>query len=469
VEPLSGSDVLAALAVSQQGALPAAFAGVSTDTRSLRGGELFVALRGDRFDGHAFLAAAAAAGAAAAVVDCEIANPPLPLIRVQDSGKALLALARFHRRRLRAKVIAVTGSNGKTTTKDLIAHVLATRHRVVKSPSSFNNFVGVPLTLFAASQDTDFVVAEIGTNAPGEIATLAAVAEPDAAIVTTVAAAHLEGLGSIEGVLREKGALLEHLRPGGFAVLNADEELSFGSLAARVPAGRRVVTVGVRKRADRMATMPVCDFDRIAYHLNGRETVRLPLLGCHNLYNSLFALAVAIELGVDAERACLALRDFEGPPMRLAKRRAGDLVLIDDAYNANPGSMKAAIKTLAMLPVTGRRVLVLGDMLELGEHALRLHREIGQELSCGEFALVAAVGSMARQILEGARERGLDDDRLVAYADAEECAKALPSRLRSGDVVLIKGSRRVGLERVVKRLADAAAASCEAGGVADGT
>jgi UDP-N-acetylmuramoyl-tripeptide--D-alanyl-D-alanine ligase len=455
VEPLSRVDICAATGAIASADAPEIVESISTDTRTACTRGLYVALKGERFDGHDFLADAARQGAVAALVDRDLPNSPLPTFRVADVGRALLALAAFYRQRLRAKVVAVTGSNGKTTTKDLTARALSPRFRVVRSPSSFNNFVGVPLTLFAADDSTDVVVLEVGTNAPGEIATLGAVARPDAAIITTIAAAHLEGLGSIEGVLAEKGSLLEYLRPNGFAVLNADEEHSIDALKARTR--HRSVTVGVRRRANYVATMPACDLDRIAFHLNGRDKVRLPLLGCHNLYNSLFALAVAIEFGVAPEAACASLRDFEGPPMRLKKSRVGNWLVIDDAYNANPGSMKAAIKTLATLAVAGRRVIVLGDMLELGAASEAMHREVGHQLSCGEFDLVVGVGDRAPAILDGARERGLDAARLRSYPDSAACARELPKLLAPGDTILIKGSRRVGLERVVKTLAEAAA------------
>ncbi len=455
MEPLTAGALLAAVHGTALGTLPEHIAGVSTDSRTVRAGELFVALRGEKFDAHRFLDEAARGGAAAAVVDQPLpGEPPLPLIKVKDTSRALLDLAAHQRRRLRAKVVAITGSNGKTTTKDLTAHALAARFKVISSPRSFNNFVGVPLTLFLAEAETEAVVLEMGTNAPGEIETLAEVARPDVAVITNVTAAHLEGLGSLDGVVREKGALLDHVSPDGVAILNADDE-SFAALRGR--ARCRVATTGVLRRADYTATMPACDLERIAFHLNGRERVRIPLLGCHNLYNALSALAVAAELDVPLEQAAQSLLTFEGPPMRLKKHRVGERLVIDDAYNANPGSMKAAIKTFAALALKGRKVLVLGDMLELGAEAERLHREVGAHLSCGSFDLVAAVGAQAAHVLAGALEHGLTSDQLLHYEDAEQCARDLPARLRPDDAVLVKGSRAMGLERVVAAVVGAAA------------
>ncbi|MFH0945213.1 MAG: UDP-N-acetylmuramoyl-tripeptide--D-alanyl-D-alanine ligase [Planctomycetota bacterium] len=449
MESLSIADVLTVTGGSAIGSLSEAVDGVSTDSRTVQSGDLFVALRGERFDGHEYLQQAADRGAAAALVDRELAGrSPLPLIRVEDTGKSLLRLAGFQRRRLRARVVAITGSNGKTTTKDLCAAALSAKYRVVSSPHSFNNFIGVPLTLFMADSETEVIVLELGSSAPGEIAVLAAVAEPDVVVITNVAPAHLEGFGTLERVLEEKGSILEHVREGGCAVLNADDDQCLVQLQERAKC--RVVTTGVRRRADYVATMPFTDLDRIAFHLNGVEKVRVPLLGCHNLYNSLTALAVASELGVPRNAAAASLRNFEGPPMRLKKHRRGSRLVIDDAYNANPGSMRAAFKTFASLALPGRKVLVLGDMLELGPRSAELHAEVGTELSCGSFDLVVVVGALAAHFLEGAVRHGLSEERMLRFRNAEECARSLPSHLLPDDAVLIKGSRAVGLEQVVQ-------------------
>lgn len=466
MEPLKTHDVLLATAGKAARPLPSLFTAVSTDTRQLHAGALFVALKGDRYDGHQFLAQAAQAGAVAAIVDQDVGErAPLPTIRVRDSLRALLDLGALARKRLSAKVVAITGSNGKTTTKELVACCLQTRFATVKSPASFNNFVGVPHTLFLADASTQAVVLEVGTNHPGEIATLAEVARPDVAVVTNVAAAHLEGLGTIAGVLAEKGSLLDFVARGGVAVLNQDDDVSFDALRAR--ARSRTVTTGVRRRADYLATMPHCDLDRIAFHLNGRTRVRVPLIGCHNLYNALTALAVAAELGVDLEAAATALRHFEGPPGRLKKHRVGNLLIVDDAYNANPGSMVAAIKTFASLRVPGRKILVLGDMAELGPHSKSMHREVGTATSCGPFDLLVTVGDDAVELREGAVERGFADSAAIHVRDADAAAHELLARLRPDDAILVKASRKTGLDRVVTRiLTTARGASGEARGAA---
>ena len=446
MEPLLTRDVMTAMGGDASADAPDRISGVSTDTRTCAAGDLFFALSGDNFDAHDFLDRAAAASASAAVVDRDVVNPPLPTIRVADVGRALLDLASFWRGRLKAKVVAITGSNGKTTTKDLAAAAIGSSRRVVSSPKSYNNFVGVPITLFLADDSTEVVVLEVGTNSPGEIATLAAVARPDVGVVTNVSEAHLEGLGSLEGVIAEKGALLEHVVDGGVSILCVDEP-TFD--AVREHASGRVVSTGVKRRADYVATMPHCDFERIGFHVNGQERVRVPMIGCHNLYNALTALSIAAELGVPMAAAASALKEVSGPPMRLTRHRRGEQLVIDDAYNANPGSMKAAIKTFASLTAPGRKILVLGDMLELGDQSERLHQEVGAALSCGEFDLVCVVGAQAPSILEGAARHGLEEKKTLRYENAARCAAELPALLRDDDAVLLKASRAIGLEKVV--------------------
>lgn len=420
--------------------------GISTDSRTLGPGEVFFALEGERFDGHAHLEEARSRGAAAAVVEKEARVEGLALLRVADTRKALLDAAAWQRRRHDFKVVAVTGSNGKTTTKELVAAALGARLRVVRSPKSFNNEIGLPLTFFAAERNTDVVVAEIGTSAPGEIARLAGVAAPDVSIVTQIAPAHLEGLGSVAGVVREKGALVEATAESGVVFLNGDDRRSLAlAERARCP----VRTFGVLKPCDLRALDVRFDLEGVRFSLADGPRVRLPLLGFHNVYNALVALGVARRFGIDANAAARALETAEPPPMRMQLRRFGPVTVLDDAYNANPGSMKAAICTVAALEVPGRRLFVLGQMHELGRHARVWHRRVGAELSRGRVDRVYAVGGEAKALLEGASRHGVPSRLLRWFADAPSCAHAVASEIRSGDLVLVKGSRAVGLERVV--------------------
>jgi len=428
--------------------------GISTDTRRIAPGSLFVALKGDRFDAHDYLAAAARGGARAALV--ERPAPPesvgaLVQIRVADTRRALGDLARFHAGRAHARRAAVTGSNGKTTTKELLAAALAAGGPTVASEKSFNNEIGLPLTLLRIEAATAFAVLELGSNHPGEIARLADLARPEVGIVTNCAAAHLEHLIDLDGVAREKGALIEALPKSGVAILNADDA-KFENLRARVFC--RVVTFGVRKAADFRAVDLRFDLRRLVYKLRGRR-VYVPLGGCHNVCNSLAALAAADALGVPLAAAAAALRRIEGPPMRLAVAALGPLTLIDDSYNANPGSVEAAFRTLAAASVKGRRVMVLGDMLELGVHAAVEHCCAGELASLLGDALLVAVGPHSGEVAAGATSRGLAANRIATFPDSAAAAREVPALLEPGDAVLVKGSRGMAMERVVEAIARA--------------
>jgi UDP-N-acetylmuramoyl-tripeptide--D-alanyl-D-alanine ligase len=430
--------------------------GVSTDTRAIVPGSLFVALEGERFDAHDFLADAARGGARAALVGRSLPAAKrggLPLVKVDDTRRALGELARFHASRLPAARVAVTGSNGKTTTKELLRAALAAAGPTVASERSFNNDVGVPLTLLSIVDDTRFAVLEMGTNHPGEIARLADLGRPRLGIVTNCAAAHVEFLKDLDGVIEEKGALVAALPEDGVAILNADDP-ACARLRAR--ARCRVVTFGVRRPADFRAVDIRFDLRRLTYHLRATR-VYVPLGGCHNVYNSLAALAAADALGVPLGAAIAALRTAAPPPGRLAPQRigggvgaaAGAITLVDDSYNANPGSVEAAFRTLAAAPAKGRRVVVLGDMLELGPRSAELHRRCGELVSLMPELLLVAAGRFAADVASGATAKGLPPERLRICADGAAAAELLPPLLEPGDTVLVKGSRGMAMEQVV--------------------
>jgi UDP-N-acetylmuramoyl-tripeptide--D-alanyl-D-alanine ligase len=421
--------------------------GFSTDTRSLAPGACFVAIRGPRFDGHDFVADAFARGAAAAIVERD--TPGVggrPCIRVSDAVAALGRAASAHRSRLRARVVAVTGSNGKTTTQSMIAHILAGRLRVVHAAKSFNNAIGVPLTLLAAGPEHDVLVVEVGTNHPGEIAALAALARPDVAVITNVSAAHLEGFGDEAGVAREKAALLDRLPDSGTAVLNADN--AWTAEMARARRGR-TVTFGVGHGAAVKASDIQWQSRSIGFRV-GEVAFRLHLLGEWNVLNALAAAAAARECGVPLEESAERLAGFAPPPMRMEVREAGGVIWVNDAYNANPASTLAAIGEFGRLKPTGRRVVVLGEMRELGEASARLHRSAGEALAgitpdCAVFVGAATAPAAARF-----REMTGDRAAVREAPDAASAAQALAQYLRPGDMVLLKGSRAMGLECVLK-------------------
>ena len=423
--------------------------GASTDSRTCREGELFFALRGERMDGHAFLAAAAARGCVAAVVALDAEVPaeareafPGGLIGVADTTRALGGLAAWHRRQLGATVVAVTGSNGKTTVKRMIDHVLKRRLKGTCSPKSFNNAVGVPLTLLGVCPGDDYVVCELGTNAPGEIAALAALAEPEVAVIASVAEAHIEGLGTIERVAVEKASILHCLAPDGLGVVWADSELLDRAAAGH---GRRLVRFGLSPAADLRLTGFEPMGPRQRFQLNGRLWADLPLPGRHNAVNALAAIAVAQRFGLGQDEAAAALADFAGDPMRLGWIDLPGGTIINDAYNANPASLAAAVDVLA--DCTGRRrVLVAGDMCELGERAEQLHLQAGRDLAGRGIDLLASVGLLGRYVAKGAAEAGIES---VSFDSVDQAAQAMVRLLREGDTVLVKGSRAVGMEAMI--------------------
>jgi UDP-N-acetylmuramoyl-tripeptide--D-alanyl-D-alanine ligase len=456
VSALSVKDVLDSTgAVLVRGEVGREIAGVSTDTRSLRPRELFLALSGPNFDGNAFAAQACRGGAGALLLRGEPGGPggdlpgDAPVALHPSPRRALADLAAWHRSRLAAPVIGVTGSCGKTTTKEILRQLLESRLRTVASPSSFNNDVGVPLTLLSAERSTEVLVVEIGTNAPGEIAALCKVARPTAGIITNVGASHLEGLGSLDGVAREKSELFASLPAGGFAVLNLD--CRYAPLLRRSTRAR-LITVSIEGDGEFDATRPWFHSGGTTFALRGHE-VTSPLLGLHNVSNLLCALAACHGLGIALEEVLPAVTRLRGGRRRMERIDLGDLLVFDDTYNANPESARAAVRVLAGLHAGGgRRVLALGDMLELGPSAPELHHALGREAAERGIDLVLLVGELTRATAAGALEAGMAPERVVHLGSAEEAIESLPPHLASGDVVLVKASRRLGLERVVERL-----------------
>jgi UDP-N-acetylmuramoyl-tripeptide--D-alanyl-D-alanine ligase len=457
VEPLSLSGIALATGGTLHGDPRVRVLRVTTDSRDVRPGDLFTCLVGPRFDGHGFARAALSAGAVAVLASRRLPDDELcggAQLVVTDTLAALGLLGRHVREGQssgrRPLVLGITGTNGKTTTKDLLAAALGSRWPVVASRRSFNNDIGVPLTLLDIGADTRAAVVEMGTNAPGEIAALAALARPDVGIITNIGAGHLAGLHSIEGVRAEKGALLEGLTGRRVSILNRDDP-SFAALAARAPGP--VVSFGLSPEADVRATDVRCDGHGTRFTVGGRTPVALQLLGRHAVLNALAAIAGACVAGVDLDAAVAALAAVPSPPGRLQVRRVRGLLLIDDTYNANPGSFAAAVATLAELKLGGRLVVVAGDMLELGAASPELHRVAGARLAALAPALVVTVGEHGPELLAGAREAGLPDAATLACRGTAQASAQLSALLRDGDVVLLKGSRGIHLDSIVADLA----------------
>lgn len=432
------------------GAPPAGFIGVSTDTRKLRAGELFVALKGEAFDGHAFLSTAKQAGAAGAVVSDAKALPEgLYGLVVGDTLAALGALARGYRLTFSPKVVAVTGSVGKTSTKELLAAALRPLGAVLKTEGNFNNEIGLPLTLFGLRANHRAAAIEMGMNHAGEIARLAAIARPEAGIVLNARGVHLEQLGTIENVAKAKAELYDGLPADGVAVANADDPLV---MAEAKRSGRRTVTFGQASGDVRLLSVDDRGLRGVAFsaHAEGRPwDTRLHMLGAHNALNACAALAGAMAVGVKVPEAIEALKLARPAAHRLELVQLSDAVtLLDDCYNASPSSMRAALATLRQGAQGRRQGAILGDMLELGPTELQLHRQVGAD--CAGLAWLLCFGPRSAALAEGARAAGVA--AVAEVQDVDDGMKWVHTQLRAGDAVLLKGSRGMRLERFAHAL-----------------
>ncbi len=452
--PLTVTDVARAsagsLSAGAKGATP--LAGVSIDSRTLKRGELFVAIVGPRFDGHEFVAEAAAGGAAAAVVHRAPAPPvSIPIVTVSDTTTALGALAADVRARAQVPVVAITGSAGKTTTKEMTDWLLRSRGDVLKTEGNLNNQYGLPLSLLRLRKEHTAAVLELGMSAAGELRALSGLARPDVAVITMVAPVHLEFFASVDAIADAKMEILEGLRPDGVAVLNGDDpRLRQRGLAHR----GRVLWFGKDRAFDVSAenwrgTVNGMRFDmRVA----GRSfDVALPLAGPHFMMNFLAAAAAAHHLGIPAETIVERALSLKPASRRGEVLRLGSgITLLDDSYNSNPAAVEAAVAALTMA-ARGRRVAFLGDMLELGPTGPLLHAQTGAAVAA-KLDLLVAAGDLARHFVEGARRAGKEASSLAAFSDSAAAAEAAAALVRPGDAVLVKGSRGARMERVVESL-----------------
>lgn len=434
--------------------LETSFRSVATDTRKIESGALFVALCGERFDGHDFVSEAAAAGAAGVIVSRAYAEDALAalhltVMRVEDTLAAYQALAAAHRARFSIPVVAVTGSNGKTTTKDLTAAVLGETRNVLKTQANYNNEIGLPLTLLQLNERYDAAVVEMGMRGLGQIKALAKIARPTVGIVTNVGETHIELLGSLENIAQAKRELVEAIDAEGTVILNADN--AYVKAMAKAARGK-VITFGCGEtgdvraanlRRDGMYTAFDCLWQGASYPL------RLPMLGRHNVENALAAVACALSLGMEMPKIQAGLDAFTGAKMRLELARVGAYTVINDAYNASPASMAAAVDTLAEV-AQKRRIAVLGDMLELGEAAAAAHEAIGRRLAAKKIDAVVTIGVLGAQIAAAAQANGVRD--AVSCETHEEAGWALKALLQPEDTILFKGSRSMQMEKIIALL-----------------
>jgi UDP-N-acetylmuramoyl-tripeptide--D-alanyl-D-alanine ligase len=426
--------------------------GVCTDSRSLRSGDLFVPLRGPRFDGHDFMGQAVREGACACLSEEVIAGLPVPVIRVADTLKALGDLAAAVRQDFDGPVLAVTGSSGKTSTKEMLAGILALRGPGLKTEGNFNNLIGLPHTLFRLEADHGWAVVELGMSARGEIARLAEISRPDIGIITNVGPAHLETLYNLEGVARAKGELFAALPPGGTAVINGDDQRV---LQLPVANGVRRLIYGCGSDAEVRAEDVTVDGQGVRFRLvlpEGNWPVRLSVPGRYNVHNALAAAAAAYALNMSGIQIVEGLERFRSCAGRMeVAELASGATLLEDFYNANPLAVKAALKALDELPGSGRRIAVLGDMLELGEAAADLHRETGLHASkCTDLLIL--LGERAEDTAAGARQGGMPPQSVWVVKSHDEAVQLLGDLLRPGDRVLVKGSRGMAMEKICKAL-----------------
>lgn len=424
---------------------------VSTDSRTLKKGDLFVALVGEKFDAHNFLEGVCQQGAIGVVVSKPVVEfsqfaPPI-IVQVNDTLVALGDIANCHRRKFDLSIVAITGSNGKTTTKDITTSVLGQRFSVFKSEKSYNNQIGIPSRLMQLSEVDEIAVLEIGTSWPGEIERLSQITAPTLGVITNIGPAHLELLGSIEGVVEEKGALLTHVE---HAILNVDDPMT-PRLAGRVCG--QITTFGWQNDADISAgEIEIDSLGKPTFTLTigGKEIdrVHLPCLGKHNIYNALAAAGVGIWAGLTPTEICTGLERFQPADMRMQPMVHNDLRIINDAYNSNPESLKSALAFLSDIKTAGKRIAILGDMLELGEHSHTLHLKTGQAIPTN-INLLITVGPHSRAIGEGAE--GIVES-IISCDTPKQAAKELTQYAQPGDAVLIKGSRGIKLERVLEEL-----------------
>jgi len=456
MERVSLTELLAATGGAAVGfdRLDVGFEAVANDSRTSGAGDLFWALRGDRHDGHDFVQDALARGAAACIVQADKhRGEHRPAVLVRDTLEALWDLARWYRRRLDVLTIAVTGSVGKTTTREMIHAALGAGFAGTRSPHNYNNHIGVPLSILGIERHHDFAVLEIGASRVGEIHELAGIAVPQVGVVTAVGPAHLDGFGDEDEIVRAKGELIEALPKSGLAVLAGDDP-RVRQMAVR--AACRVVFVGEGANNDLRATDVEAGPNRLRYRIDG-DTYELPVTGRHHLTAALCATAVAREIGMSPAAIAEGLDTFTPARGRCRPEQIGAWIVIDDTYNANPSSMQAACEVLKGWAGDGSRILVAGDMLELGCRTEELHVTLGRTVARAGIDHLLAYGGSAHHVIRGAREAGMDSRRLADCREIDDVSAALECRLEPGDVVLVKGSRGMRMERVIDRIREHAA------------
>ena len=427
--------------------------GISIDTRTIRSQEAFIAIKGNNFDGHDFIEEAIRKGASCVIKERrqpKAARRNTVFIEVKDTIKALGDIARFQRKRFAIPIIAITGSNGKTTAKEMVAWILSQRFKVLKNEGTQNNHIGLPLTLLNLETGHDIVVLEIGTNHPGEVEYLSKICEPNVGIITNIGPAHLEYFHNLKGVLKEKYALIKNLKRPSIAILNSDDSLLRNYLFKN---NKRPFSLGlgIKNRTDFFASSIKFASEKLEFLVNLKYRFKLKTLGYYNISNALVAVAVARLFGIEYKEIIARLANFDFPQSRLAFIKRNNIKFIDDTYNSNPLSLKQALNALGDLKVGGRKIFVMGDMLELGSRKILFHCQAGRQVErvCDVFI---TVGKLSRLAADAARASGFDLKNIFTCQSSKEARDILFNKIspKENDVVLVKGSRLMKMEEVFK-------------------
>lgn len=427
--------------------------GISTDSRKIKKGDLFIPIKGLNFDGHDFIGKAIDLGASASLSQYDLNTSDFTYIIVEDTQIALMRLAQYYRSKFSIPAVAVTGSSGKTTTKEMIASVLGESFDVLKNQGNLNNTIGLPITVFGLERHHDICVFEMGMNHSGEIESLAAIVKPDIAVITNVGTAHIEFLGSRENILKAKKEIFKFFTHDNKAILNGDDDMLSTISSSRF----QIIRYGINEKNDLyVQNIKQRGDEGMEFSLllnDNKENFFVPLIGIHNVYNALCAIAVGLAMNMEVERIKRGLAKFVPGKMRMEIFDTEDGIrVINDSYNANPDSTSAAIEVLKDMPCKGRRILILGDMLELGDYSEAGHRKVGEKAAESKIDIIISIGEKAKDISKGALDKGMREEQIYHFMDNKTAISKLPSILLPGDTVLIKGSRIMKLEELADSL-----------------
>jgi len=444
-----------------KGRIDTAVSAISIDSRTIKPKEIFIAIKGTNFDGHDFIGAAIKKGAGSVIIQAagiKLQIPKdIPVIKVKDTTQSLGDIARFQRKKFNIPVIAITGSNGKTTAKEMIAHVLSKRFKVLKNEGTKNNQIGLPLVLLNLNSHHDITVLELGTNHPGEIGYLANICLANIGIITNIGPSHLEYLHNLKGVLKEKYTLIENLKQPYIAILNKDDSLLKTKISQKTK-NPFIVSFGIKNKSDFFASDIKPNFypikwtsPKLEFSLNLKHKFTLKTLGYYNIYNALAAITVARTFGMGYKEIASRLADFDFPQMRFDFVEFNRIRFIDDTYNSNPFSLKEALDILNNLKTKGRKIFIMGDMLELGEHKEPFHCQAGRQV-CGICDVFITVGKLSNLAAKSAGSYGFDTKNIFTCESAQEAGEILFNKIspKEDDIILVKGSRLMKMEKIFK-------------------